>query len=380
MRKFNLFYFVLFFTWSSVYTLITLYMNEIVGLSLSSIGLIMSVLPLISLFFQPVWGGVADFSGKRKVVLQGVILTNAGIAGIITLFTNSAAVVAIYFLYQLFLCGQGPLTDSMAIQYVSENPKSSFGFIRVWGSVGYAIGAIIVSIIANQLGLKWMFYMASIGYFASFLMTRGIKNNQSTIVKSHFKKDIKTLLKQKDYLFVLIYGFLMIGSFFGADQYLGLFIRSNGIQLSTIGILTFISVCIEVPFIFYSKRLINSYGATRLLIFMNIVSIARMLLLGFSSTFFMFAIAGAMRGIIVGIFVPIFIELICEITPKSVVTSAIAIYSAVSSGIANFFFTLTGGFIADKFGYETLFFSYALIMILPLLLALKINKFKSVQS
>jgi len=380
MKKFNAFYFVLFFTWSSVYTLITLYMNEIVGLSLSSIGLMMSVLPLISLFFQPVWGGVADFSGKRKAVLQILLLVNAGLAGIITLFTHSPAVIAIYFLYQLFLCGQGPLTDSMAIQYVGENPNSSFGFIRVWGSIGYAIGAIIVSVIANQLGLKWMFYMASIGYVASFLLTRGIKNNQTVVVKSHYKRDIKLLLKQKDYLFVLVYGFLMIGSFFGSDQYLGLFIRSNDIGLSTIGILTFISVCIEVPFIFNSKRLINAYGATRLLIFMNVISIARMLLLGFSSTFFMFALAGIMRGIIVGIFVPIFIELICEITPHAVVTSAIAIYSAVSSGIANFFFTLAGGFIADRFGYEALFFSYGVIMLIPLLLALRINKLKTAQS
>jgi PPP family 3-phenylpropionic acid transporter len=105
-----------------------------------------------------------------------------------------------------------------------------------------------------------------------------------------------------------------------------------------------------------------------------------MLLLGFSSTFFMFALAGILRGVIVGIFVPIFIELICEITPHAVVTSAVAIYSAVSSGIANFVFTLAGGFIADRFGYEALFFIYALIMTVPLLLALKINKFKSVQS
>ncbi len=377
MKKFNAFYFVLFFTWSSVYTLITLYMNEIVGLSLSNIGLIMSVLPLISLLFQPAWGGISDFSGKRKNVLQLLLIANAGIAGIITLFTNSAFVIVIYFIYQLFLCGQGPLTDSMAIQYVGENPNSSFGFIRVWGSVGYAVGAIIVSLIANQLGLKWMFYMASIGYIASFMLTRGMQNNQMAVVKSHFKKDIKTLLKQKNYLFVLVYSFLMLGSFFGSDQYLGLFIRSNDIQLSTIGLLTFISVCVEVPFIFNSKKLINTYGATQLLIFMNVVSIVRLLLLGFSNNFFMFALAGLLRGVIVGIFVPIFIELICEITPRAVVTSAVAIYSAVSSGIANFVFTLAGGLIADQFGYQALFFSYGTVMILPLLLALKMNKVKS---
>jgi len=380
MKQFKLFYFILYFTWSTVYTLVTLYMNEVVGLSLAQIGLMMSVLPLISLVFQPVWGGVADFSGRRKNVLQTLILMNAALAGIITFFTNSFAVILLYFLYQLFLCGQGPLTDSMSIQLVNQTPNSSFGFIRVWGSVGYAIGAFAVAAVANQLGLKWMFYIASIGYFVSWMLTFNFKAVQIPIKKSHFKSDLKTLLKQKEYLFVLIYSFFLVGSFFGADQYLGLFIRSNNIEVSMLGVLTFISVCVEVPIIFHSKRLINKYGAVKLLIIMNIIAVVRMVILSFSSTLLMFAIAGLLRGMIVGIFVPIFIEIICDITPKAVVTSAVAIYSAVSSGIANFVFTLAGGLIADRFGYEALFLGYGVIMLLPLVLAIKINKAKGLTS
>lgn len=374
MRRFNVFYFVLFFTWSSAYTLITLYLNEIVGLSLSTIGLIMSVLPLISLVFQPIWGALSDFTGKRKRVLQLLIIVNAIIAGIITLFTNSYVVVVIYFMYQIFLCGQNPLVDSMAIQYVNNNPQSSFGYIRVWGSVGYAIGAFVVAAVANKLGLVWLFYIASVGYMISFILTRGIKETQIVHLKSHFEADLKALFREKKYLFVLLYGFLMIGSFFGADQYLGLYIRSNSIDLSKLGLLTFVSVCVEVPLIFNSRRLIQKFGVTRLMIFMNSVSIARMFLLSFSSTFVLFAVAGVMRGLTVGIFVPLFVELICEITPKAIVTSAIAIYSAVSSGVANFIFTLLGGFIADIWGYDKLFMSYGLLMLLPLLLAIKMHR------
>lgn len=374
MRKFNVFYFVLFFTWSSVYTLITLYLNEVVGLSLSAIGLIMSVLPLISLVFQPIWGAISDFSGKRKKILQLLLIANAVIAGLITLFTNSYLVVVIYFMYQLFLCGQGPLTDSMAIQYVNEHPQSSFGFIRVWGSVGYALGAFVVAAVANKLGLVWLFYIASFGYIVSLVLTFGIKETQIVHLTSHFKADLKALLHEKKYLFVLLYSFLMIGSFFGADQYLGLYIRSHSIDLSKLGLLTFVSVCIEVPLIFNSRRLIQRFGITRLMIFMNSVSILRMMLLSVSSTFWLFAVAGVMRGLIVGIFVPLFVELICEMTPKAVITSAIAIYSAVSSGIANFVFTLLGGFIADLWGYDKLFLSYGLLMVIPLLLAIKLHR------
>lgn len=369
MKKFNVFYFLMFFAWASVTTLASVYMNEVVGLSLSNIGLMMSVLPLISVFFQPIWGGIADVTGKRKAVLQGLMLAAAVVTSLITLFTNSFIVVGLYFMYQVFLCGQGPLTDSIAIQIANETPKASFGFIRIWGSIGYAVGAIVVAFIANQMGLKWSFYTASLAFVIGLFLTHGIQETHVEKAKSHFKTDIKTLLKEKKYIFVLIYSFLLVGGIFSSDQYLGLFIRSKDIDVSMIGILTFVSVCVEVPFMFYSKRMIEKLNPYKVMVFMNIIAIVRMFILSVSGSVWMFLIAGIMRGIIVGIFIPLFIELICEITPKAVVTSAVAIYTAVSSGIANFVFTLTGGFMADQLGYQALYLSYGIMMVIPLIMA-----------
>lgn len=369
MKKFNIFYFLMFFAWASVSTLASVYMNEVVGLSLSNIGLMMSVLPLISVFFQPIWGGVADVTGKRRGVLQGLMLAAALVTFAITMFTKSYVVVGLYFMYQVFLCGQGPLTDSIAIQIANDTPKASFGFIRIWGSIGYAVGAIIVAFVANQMGLKWSFYTAALAFFIGFVLTRGIKETQIVTAKSHFKSDLKTLLKEKKYLFILIYSFLLVGGVFSSDQYLGLFIRSVDIDVSMIGVLTFISVCFEVPFMFYSKRMIKKLNPYKLLLLMNIIAVARMFILSVSSSIPFFLLAGILRGIIVGIFIPLFIELICEITPKAVVTSAVAIYTAVSSGIANFLFTLTGGILAEQLGYQTLYLSYGLMMLIPLVMA-----------
>lgn len=369
MKKFNIFYFLMFFAWASVSTLASVYMNEVVGLSLSNIGLMMSVLPLISVFFQPIWGGVADVTGKRRGVLQGLMLAAALVTFAITMFTKSYVVVGLYFMYQVFLCGQGPLTDSIAIQIASDTPKASFGFIRIWGSIGYAVGAIIVAFVANQMGLKWSFYTAALAFFIGFVLTRGIKETRIVTAKSHFKSDLKTLLKEKKYLFILIYSFLLVGGVFSSDQYLGLFIRSVDIDVSMIGVLTFISVCFEVPFMFYSKRLIEKLNPYKLLLLMNIIAVARMFILSISSSVLFFLMAGILRGVIVGIFIPLFIELICEITPKAVVTSAVAIYTAVSSGIANFLFTLTGGILAEQLGYQTLYLSYGLMMLIPLVMA-----------
>ena len=273
---------------------------------------------LISLVFQPMWGGLSDYTGKPRTILQVLMVTNACIAALITWFTKDTTVILIYFVYQIFMCGQNPLTDTLAIGYVNSTPNHSFGFIRTWGSIGYGIGAFVVAQVASQWGLKWIFYLSTIGFLISFILSFSLKSTDQVHVKSNYKRDISALLKQKSYLFVLIYGFLLLGTFFGSDQYLGLYVRSHGIDVSKLGLITFIAVCVEVPFIFHSKKLIKRYGAIKLLVLMNLVAIMRMALLGFSSTFFMFALAGVLRGIVVGIFIPIFIEIICEITPKAV--------------------------------------------------------------
>lgn len=380
MKRFISYYFLMFFSWSSVFTLVTVYFNEAVGLSLSTIGLVMSILPLISLFFQPVWGGISDFSGRRKAVLVLLLISNAVIAIGITWLTKSYLVIGMYLVYQVFLCGQGPLSDAMAIQFVNTHPGKSFGFIRLWGSIGYASGAFVVAAVANVLGLKWIFYVAAVGFILAAVQMAQVQSKQEKIHKVSFMKDINTLLKDKGYLFVLIYSFFLVGSFFGADQYLSLFIRHQGISVTVLGTLTFASVCVEVPFMLNSKRLISKFGALRMLIFMNCLAILRMVLLGFSTSLIHFILAGILRGVIVGIFIPLFVELICEVTPSGIVTSAVALYSAISSGVANFIFTLVGGFIADWAGYDSLFWSYAAVMMVPLVLVMKFGKMQKISA
>lgn len=380
MKRFISYYFLMFFSWSSVFTLVTVYFNEEVGLSLSTIGLVMSILPLISLFFQPVWGGLSDFSGRRKTVLIILLISNAVIAVAITWLTKSYLVIGLYLMYQVFLCGQGPLSDGMAIQFVNTHPGKSFGFIRLWGSVGYASGAFIVAAVANVMGLKWIFYVAAIGFVLAAIQMAQVQSKQEKIHKVTFMNDLNTLLKDKGYLFVLIYSFFLVGSFFGADQYLSLFIRHQGISVTILGTLTFVSVCVEVPFMLNSKKLISRFGAMKMLIFMNCIAIIRMVLLGFSTSLIHFVFAGILRGVIVGIFIPLLVELICEVTPRAVVTSAVALYSAISSGVANFMFTLLGGFIADWVGYDNLFWSYAAVMMIPLILVIKFGKIHKTQA
>ena len=262
------------------------------------------------------------------------------------------------------------MTDAMAIAYVNRTNQGSYGSIRAWGSVGYAIGSMAVAQIVFYIGLKSIFYIAAVGFIVSIFLLSRIKEYKIKVSRTNYLKDLGDLLKRKEYVFILIYSFLFSGSFFGGEQYLGLYFRWHGIPVSKIGILTFIAVCVEVPFIFYSKRLIRSFGIVPLMLLMNCVSILRMGILSFGNVWGIFVISSILRGVIVGTFIPLFIEVISSITPKSLSTSAISIYSATSSGIATFTFTLLGGFLADRLGYPVLYGTYGFVAIMPLMLVI----------
>ncbi|MBF4693167.1 MFS transporter [Fusibacter ferrireducens] len=367
-KKYYPFYFILFFAWSSVYTLIAIYLSEEAGFKLAEIGTLMSFLPIITLVFQPIWGALSDSTGRKKGLLIGIISVNVVLALMMTFFTSKMAIILIYCLYTVFLCAQSPMTDAMSIAYVNRTQQGSYGSIRAWGSVGYAIGSVIVAQIVFYAGLKSIFYVAALCFLVSLFLLSHIREYKLKVNRVNYLKDLGDLLKRKEYVFILVYSFLFSGSFFGGEQYLGLYFRWHGIPVSKIGILTFIAVCIEVPFIFYSKRLIRSFGIVPLMLIMNCVSILRMGILSFGNIWGIFVVSSILRGVIVGIFIPLFIEVVSSITPKALSTSAISIYSAVSSGIATFSFTLLGGFLADRLGYPFLYGTYGFVAIMPLLL------------
>lgn len=364
--KYFALYLVVYFAWASIIALIPIYMNETIGLSLKSIGFLMSSIPLITLLFQPLWGIVSDLVGNSKRMLQYLFLGTLILSLFMTYFKWPYVAILVYAFYTIFLCGQGPIKDSMTIAYTQESDKYSFGTIRVWGSIGYAFGAYGAAYIANIWGMNWIFYLGALGYASAIFLVSTFKSKRVPQKKGSYFKDLKTLMKNRTYLLLLVFSFFIVGTTFGSDQYLGLFVRHVGFDLRVVGQLMFIAVCIEIPFVFYSKRLLNFFGVFNLLLVLNLLGVIRMVVLGSSGYFISFLIAGVLRGISVGIFIPIFLEVIAKATDQSILTSAIAIYTAISTGIAVFVFTFVGGFVVENFGYYALYFGFGMVQLLPL--------------
>jgi len=152
-----------------------------------------------------------------------------------------------------------------------------------------------------------------------------------------------------------------------------MYTRAAGVSLSELGIITSVSVVIEIPLIFYSKRILNRLGLKKMLWLLTLTNMLRMVVLGFSLSFWWFFAAGIIRGVFVGSFIPFFIELISQMTDDQLVTSGIAIYSAVSTGLGSFIFTMVGSAVTALYSYQMMYFSLSAIIFINVLLLKKMN-------
>lgn len=124
------------------------------GSSLRQVALITSLYPAVWAISQLVFGPLSDRSGRRPLIVGGLLLQGAGVAGF--------AVAGGVFPAHLVAAGLAGLGTGMAypvlLALVSESAPSSWrasalGIYRAWRDLGYAVGAVGAGMLADALGI-----------------------------------------------------------------------------------------------------------------------------------------------------------------------------------------------------------------------------------
>src|SRR5690625_2894323 len=113
------------------------------GLNGTEIGWVLAIGPFASLISQPFWGYMSD---KYKTMKRFLILSIVGmLLSSISFFQMNHLLALLLFgaILYFFSSPVGALSDSLAQQRANEL-NVSFGTIRTWGSVRYALSALLV--------------------------------------------------------------------------------------------------------------------------------------------------------------------------------------------------------------------------------------------
>jgi PPP family 3-phenylpropionic acid transporter len=138
------------------------------------------------------------------------------------------------------------------------------------------------------------------------------------------------------------------------------------VKWNAVGFMGALGCIAEIPFMFISQKLINRFGALKLLALSSAALSLRLA---------MYAIFPFRPGIIVaqllnclcyGLFYPAGVAFISSSVPPERRALGMSIYLSIGNGLPTFLGNILGGFIIDHWGYRTLFGSFAVFPLFTL--------------
>jgi MFS transporter, PPP family, 3-phenylpropionic acid transporter len=122
------------------------------GLSATEIGLVLGASGLVSLASYPMWGALADGRlGRRQAVAASALVAVAGGLWLAVAGSDPLALAAAVSVTLVGELAWGPITDALALASLGER-SSSYGRLRAWASVGWAVSAIAAGFAWDRVG------------------------------------------------------------------------------------------------------------------------------------------------------------------------------------------------------------------------------------
>lgn len=237
----------------------------------AQVGVIMAIYSSIGIIAPPIWGYVADRMHsipKAYIIvfaIQGLIVGLMPVFGMLKIAGFSFLAIALP-LSNFVRTPAMSLMDAWSIHSVTHVKRVPFGMVRFWGSIGWAISCVMLSFIANKMGIPSVFMVC--GFLSVIVCLYSIRLNRKVPMEEEApgpeteeKKKINPALLFKNYYFVvlLIFHFLiqMMGN--SSMLFLPYIFRSIGVDPSIAGAATGIKALMEIPFLLMGGYLISRF-------------------------------------------------------------------------------------------------------------------------
>ncbi|MBN2807314.1 MAG: MFS transporter [Prolixibacteraceae bacterium] len=353
------------------------YLKDGAGLSGFEVGIIAGFQQFNNLFVLPVWGGLADRYGRKRMLLFSIGSTIVLLPVFIVL-QGALSLTVFMIMVTLVYNPVASLVDTIALDYQEQSGgKTSYGEIRLWASVGWGLASFVAGMLIHKENLYLIFPVSSgmflITWLLMFFLYQPLKvhRNLNNLKRGNFL----SLLKNEKVLLAFFMLVLMY-SIFSAPIYLilNVYFLDIGASNSMIGLAFLVQGLFEIPFFFFGKRLVDRYGAKQVFLFAMLATSLRMMGYGMTGNPAVAVAIGAIHGISIGLFFVSVVSFVHRIVPSHYRTSGQAFFYtffAVGVAIGN----MLTGMLMDHFSMRMTMIWNALGIMLLILLVLITQRF-----
>ena len=338
--------------YSTVFIIISLttiylpvWLNEVVGLKVKDIGILFGFIGVLKVFSNIlITKNIRKISNYKNTSLYITIIVSFIYLFIIFLLGKhqQSLIVILIFLSLIIFSPILPMSESISLK-LNSNFLSTYGKLRISGSIAFLLGAIILGNLIDRLGPKALPFLMIffLGFFLIsiyFLPTEKENNNNNK------KGSIFELLNNKKFIIVLLCCSLVQASHAMYYSFSSILWRDNGISFSQIGYLWGWGVLAEI-ILFYFMDKINIRGFfVKALIFASIFSFFRWVLTYFLHDFYFLLFIQSLHAISFGLVHYLLMHFIFSYIENKHKLLAQSLYHSFSSGIIMTTLTFISGY------------------------------------
>ncbi|ALC87933.1 3-phosphoglycerate kinase [Bacillus sp. FJAT-22090] len=342
-------FFVFFITWGVFLPYWTGWLVEDKGLSVTNASLIMGfglvARGVSTMFVFPI---ASKYMSSQAVVFMLTIIslivtvlyipvTSFGMLFVVTILFNAV--------YPTLL----PAIESTASSLVQQSGVN-YGKSRSYGSLGFIISVLIISMLTGYLGEGAILWSMMVG-LCLLLLIRFLPSPPELLVKPT-KTDrkenlsLRGLWKVKSFPVVLLIVILLQGAHASYYNYGYIYLQELGVNSFYIGMIINIAVIFEI--IYFSKaELFKNWKPSSLLLLAAIGSTLRWVLVFLFPNVWVFIFSQSLHALSFGVAHFAFISYLTKNLPKQQLPNAQGVYSAFALSWGTAVLTLIGGYLYE---------------------------------
>lgn len=322
---------------------ISLYYTDL-GIFGARLGAISAATAASALLFMPLWGALADRSGRRRLLLALLCLAAALTFPLKLMGEGFAWQLFTAALFYAFFSALLPLGDALLVS------GGSFGAYRLAGGVSFAAAGALYGALGGKL---WIISLL-LGLTALFAL---LLPNPPASGKQ--RSSIRSLMKNRPLLLLLACTLPLQMSMAYYYTYFAPRFRMIGGSDALLGLGYLICTAAEVPYLLLSGRIHRKWGAARPMCAASALLAIRWLLLGLTENPVIALVSQLLHG---GGFIVISVSMaqwIGHHVPGDLRASGQSLLNMVSFGLARILGNLLGGWIAQHLGISAGFYAGA---------------------
>jgi len=344
LSGFYLFYFALV---GALIPYWSLYLKDL-GFSARDIGILMAVMLATKIVSPNVWGWIADYIGKRMLIVRtGCLLAAVSFAGVF-LGDSYWWLVMVMLAFSFFWNATLPQFEVTTFNYLGKQ-SHRYSSIRLWGSVGFIVSVVVLGPVLDVQGVA-VLPIILMALFIGMLLSSLLVPEKAAQHLSLTHEPLRKILRRPEVLALLTVCFLLQASYGPYYTFYTIYMEDHGYSRSLIGQLWALGVVAEIGVFLLMHRWVPRFGLRNLLLASLGLTVLRWTLIGqFPELIAVMVFAQVLHAASFGVYHAVAIQLIHRYFTGRNQGRGQALYSSVSFGAGG----AVGSFISGL-GWETI--------------------------